>query len=187
MTVSMCYTPRIFDRVRSSCMDPYGNMGDTSILPRLYRLHANSPLRKASGALIDGCRVVGMPGPHQRSAYHDQRSHSVGTRIYVGNLPYSADNAQLTQLFSPYGDIVEVRVITDRASGESKGFAFVEMSTEESASRAIRELNGTMLGDRALRLDVAGERPTGPRSGGSNDRGGYSDRPRRDDRSRDSW
>ena len=111
----------------------------------------------------------------------------MGTRIYVGNLPYSADNAQLTQLFSPYGDIVEVRVITDRASGESKGFAFVEMSTEESASRAIRELNGTMLGDRALRLDVAGERPTGPRSGGSNDRAGYSDRPRRDDRSRGSW
>ncbi|HEX9035663.1 MAG TPA: RNA-binding protein [Ktedonobacterales bacterium] len=108
----------------------------------------------------------------------------MGNRIYVGNLPYSVDNAQLTQLFSAYGDIVEVRVITDRATGESKGFAFVEMSTEESAHRAIAELNGTMLGDRALRLDEAAERPAGPRSGGSNDRGGYRDRPHRDDRSR---
>jgi len=105
----------------------------------------------------------------------------VGARIYVGNLPYSADNAQLSQLFSAYGDVVDVRVITDRSTGQSKGFAFVEMSTEEAASRAIAELNGTMLGDRALRLDVAGERPTGTRSSGGG--GGYSDRPRRDDRS----
>lgn len=100
----------------------------------------------------------------------------MGARIYVGNLPYSADNAQLSQLFSPYGDVVDVRVITDRSTGLSKGFAFVEMSTEEAARRAIAELNGTMLGDRALRLDEAGERPTGGRSGG--------ERPRRDDSSR---
>jgi RNA recognition motif-containing protein len=102
----------------------------------------------------------------------------VGTRIYVGNLPYSTDNTQLSQLFSAYGDVVDVRVITDRSTGQSKGFAFVEMSTEEAARRAIAELNGTMLGDRALRLDEAGERPTGGRSGQ------YSgDRPRRDGRS----
>ena len=103
----------------------------------------------------------------------------MGARIYVGNLPYSADNAQLSQLFSAYGEVVDVRVITDRGTGQSKGFAFVEMSDEESARRAIAELNGYMLGGRALRLDVAGERPTGARSSG----GGYSDRPRRDDRS----
>lgn len=88
----------------------------------------------------------------------------MGARIYVGNLPYSADNTQLSQLFSAYGDVVDVRVITDRSTGQSKGFAFVEMSTEEAARRAIAELNGTMLGDRALRLDEAGERPTGGRS-----------------------
>jgi RNA recognition motif-containing protein len=109
----------------------------------------------------------------------------VGARIYVGNLPYSADNAQLSQLFSAYGDVVDVRVITDRGTGQSKGFAFVEMSTEESARRAIAELNGTMLGDRALRLDEAGERPTGGRPSGG---GGYNDRSRRDDSSRGgSW
>ncbi|HEU0028661.1 MAG TPA: RNA-binding protein [Ktedonobacterales bacterium] len=106
----------------------------------------------------------------------------MGARIYVGNLPYSADNAQLSQLFSAYGEVVDVRVITDRSTGQSKGFAFVEMSTEESARRAISELNGTMLGDRALRLDEAGERPTGGRGGHSND-----DRPRRDNGYRGSW
>lgn len=105
----------------------------------------------------------------------------MGTRIYVGNLPYSADNAQLSQMFSAYGDVVDARVITDRDSGQSKGFAFVEMSTEESARRAITELNGAMLDNRALRLDEASERPSGGRSNGG---GGYSDRPRRDDRPR---
>lgn len=111
----------------------------------------------------------------------------MGTRIYVGNLPYSADNAQLSQMFSAYGDVVEVRVITDRDSGQSKGFAFVEMGTEEAARQAISGLNGTMLDNRALRLDEASERPSGGRSGGGRS-GGYSDRPRRDDRSNgDGW
>ena len=105
----------------------------------------------------------------------------MGTRIYVGNLPYSADNAQLSQMFSAYGDVVDVRVITDRDSGQSKGFAFVEMSTEESARRAIAELNEAMLDNRALRLDEASERSSGGRSGNG---GGYSDRSRHSDRPR---
>ncbi len=94
----------------------------------------------------------------------------MGTRIYVGNLPYSADDAQLQQLFSAYGSVVDARVITDRNTGQSKGFGFVEMSTEDEARNAISNLNGTMLGNRALRLDEAAERPAGGRSGGG---GGY--------------
>jgi len=93
-------------------------------------------------------------------------------------------------MFSAYGDVVDVRVITDRDTGQSKGFAFVEMSTEEAARRAISELNGTMLDNRALRLDEASERPAGGRSGGgrSGGGGGYGDRSRNDDRSRGgSW
>ena len=117
------------------------------------------------------------------AAGSDSARRTVGTRIYVGNLPYSADNAQLSQMFSAYGDVVDARVITDRDSGQSKGFAFVEMSTEESASRAITELNGAMLDNRALRLDEASERPSGGRSGQSNGGRSYSDRSR-DDRSR---
>ncbi len=105
----------------------------------------------------------------------------MGNRIYVGNLPYSADNAQLSQMFGAYGEVVDARVITDRDSGQSKGFAFVEMSTEESALRAIAELNGAMLDNRALRLDQASERPSGgrgPSNGGRSNGGGYSDRSR---------
>jgi RNA recognition motif-containing protein len=94
----------------------------------------------------------------------------VGTRIYVGNLPYSADDAQLQQLFAAYGSVVDARVITDRNTGQSKGFGFVEMSTDDEARSAIAGLNGTMLGNRALRLDEAAERPAG---GGRSGGGGY--------------
>jgi RNA recognition motif-containing protein len=94
----------------------------------------------------------------------------VGTRIYVGNLPYSTDDAQLQQLFSSFGSVVDARVITDRNTGQSKGFGFVEMSTEDEARNAIAGLNGTMIGNRALRLDEAAERPAG---GGGRSGGGY--------------
>ena len=94
----------------------------------------------------------------------------MGTRIYVGNLPYSADDAQLQQLFAAYGSVVDARVITDRNTGQSKGFGFVEMSTDDEARSAIAGLNGTMLGNRALRLDEAAERPAG---GGRSGGGGY--------------
>ncbi len=111
----------------------------------------------------------------------------MGTRIYVGNLPYSADDAQLHQLFTAYGTVVDARVITDRTTGQSKGFGFVEMSTEEEARNAIAGLNGTMLGNRPLRLDEAAERPAGGRSGGGygggRSGGGYGGG-RRDDYSR---
>lgn len=103
----------------------------------------------------------------------------MGNRIYVGNLPYTADSAQLSELFSSYGSVVDARVITDRATGQSKGFGFVEMGSEDDARNAIAGLNGTQFGARTLRLDEASERPAG-------NRGGYSDRPRRDDYSRGS-
>ncbi len=117
----------------------------------------------------------------------------MGTRIYVGNLPYTTDDAQLHQLFTSYGTVVDARVITDRTTGQSKGFGFVEMSTEDEARNAIAGLNGTMLGNRALRLDEAAERPSGGRSGGGYGGGGrsgggygggYGNGGRRDDYSR---
>lgn len=98
----------------------------------------------------------------------------VGTRIYVGNLPYSTTSEQLQQMFSQYGDVVDARVITDRSTGQSKGFGFVEMSTEAAAGEAIAQLNGTLLGERTLRVNEAEARPERPRSG-------YGDRPRRED------
>ncbi len=93
----------------------------------------------------------------------------MATRIYVGNLPYTADNEQLTQLFSVFGEVVEASVVMDRESGRSKGFGFVQMSADGAARAAIASLDGTMLGNRMLRVSEAQPRPerfTAPRSGG---------------------
>lgn len=95
----------------------------------------------------------------------------MATRIYVGNLPYSATEQQLTQMFSPYGEVIEASIVMDRDTGRSKGFGFLQMEDDAAARTAITELNGTMLDNRALRVDAAAPRPErGGRGGGG---GGY--------------
>ena len=91
----------------------------------------------------------------------------MATRIYVGNLPYSADNEQLVQIFSAHGEVVEATVVIDRDSGRSKGFGFVQMSDDAAARNAIASLNGTMLDNRTIRVNEAQPRPE--RSGRRND------------------
>jgi RNA recognition motif-containing protein len=88
----------------------------------------------------------------------------------VGNLPYSVNEDQLRTLFTQVGEITSVTMITDRYTGESKGFGFVEMSTEDEAKEAIKRFNGYALDNRNLTVSEA--RPREERSGG----GGYSDR-----------
>ena len=108
----------------------------------------------------------------------------MATRIYVGNLPYTADNEQLAQLFGAFGDVVEASVVMDRESGRSKGFGFVQMSDDAAARTAIASLDGTTLDNRAIRVNEAQARPersAGSRSGGGFGRtssysGGYSGR-----------
>jgi RNA recognition motif-containing protein len=91
----------------------------------------------------------------------------VAKRIYVGQLPYNAQEAQLENLFGQYGQVTEVSIITDRYTGQSKGFAFVEMANDEEAQTAIQQLNGTEMGGRALTINEARERDnSGGRSGG---------------------
>ena len=85
----------------------------------------------------------------------------MGIRVYVGNLPHAIDGAQLAHICSPFGEVVEARVITDRVSGQSKGFGFVEMDSESTAQGAITGLNGSLLGDQTLRVSIANERHTG--------------------------
>jgi cold-inducible RNA-binding protein len=100
----------------------------------------------------------------------------VATRIYVGNLPYSADNQQLIDLFSAYGEVVEATVVTDRDTGQSKGFGFVQMASDDAAHQAISSLNGTMLGNRTIRVNEAQprtERSSGGRGGYGGGGGGY--------------
>jgi RNA recognition motif-containing protein len=99
----------------------------------------------------------------------------VATRIYVGNLPYTADNEQLAQLFAVFGEVIEAAIIMDRDTGRSKGFGFVQMTNDDEAQKAISSLNGTMFGNRTIRVNEAQPRAERPR-GGYNDRGGYNER-----------
>ena len=95
------------------------------------------------------------------------------SRLYVGNLPFSARDEALQELFAQAGNVVSASVITDRASGRSKGYAFVEMSNPEEAEKAIQMFNGYSLGGRDLRVSAARPREERPRgSGGGRDRRG---------------
>jgi RNA recognition motif-containing protein len=94
----------------------------------------------------------------------------MGSKIYVGGLPYSATEQELSSLFATHGSVESARVITDKFTGQSRGFGFVEMSTGEEANKAIAALNGTQMGGRTLTVNEA--KPQEPRSGGGGgDRG----------------
>jgi len=82
------------------------------------------------------------------------------TKIYVGNLPFSATEEGVRALFAPHGSVESISLINDRDSGRPRGFGFVEMSSAD-ASRAIQELNGTDLDGRALRISEAQDRERG--------------------------
>jgi RNA recognition motif-containing protein len=88
----------------------------------------------------------------------------MGSKIYVGGLPYSATDPQLHDLFATHGTVESARVITDKFTGQSRGFGFVEMSTAEEAKAAITALNGSQMDGRSLVVNEA--KPQEPRSGG---------------------
>jgi RNA recognition motif-containing protein len=88
----------------------------------------------------------------------------MGRKLYVGNLPYEVGEAELQDLFAQSGSVEAVNVMRDQATGRARGFAFVEMSTDEEAQNAITALNGTQVGGRNLTVNEA--RPKAARSGG---------------------
>ncbi|MBI3014273.1 MAG: RNA-binding protein [Candidatus Tectomicrobia bacterium] len=88
----------------------------------------------------------------------------MGSKIYVGGLPYSATEQQLNALFATHGTVESARVVTDKFTGQSRGFGFVEMSTAEEAKAAISKLNSTQMDGRTLTVNEA--KPQEPRSGG---------------------
>ncbi len=93
----------------------------------------------------------------------------MGRKLYVGNLPYSADQQSLTEIFSRCGTVDSVNVIADRDTGQRKGFGFIEMSSDSEAQKVIQELNGADCDGRPLTVNEA--KPQKKRSGGG--RGGY--------------
>jgi RNA recognition motif-containing protein len=92
-------------------------------------------------------------------------------KIYVGNLPWSTTSADLEAMFSPHGAVRSAEVISDRETGRSRGFGFVEMETDEGLQAAIAALNGQEVNGRALTVNEARERT--PRPGGGGGGGGY--------------
>ena len=97
----------------------------------------------------------------------------MGRRLYVGNLPYDTGETDLQDLFAQAGTVETVKVMRDMATGRARGFAFVEMSTDEEAQKAITQLNDHQLGGRGLTVNEA--RPKPERSGGFGGGGGYGD------------
>jgi len=92
----------------------------------------------------------------------------MGNRIYVGNMNYATTEDEMRDLFAQYGEVKRVTIVTDKVTGRPRGFAFVEMASDDQAAAAIAGLNNTQFAGRQLRIDAAQERP---RRGG--DRGDF--------------
>lgn len=94
----------------------------------------------------------------------------MGTKLYVGNLPFGVTSQELTDLFTQAGEVVSANIITDRFSGQSRGFGFVEMNSEDAAQQAINQFNDYQMKGRSLKVNEA--KPRENRAGGGADRGG---------------
>ncbi len=95
------------------------------------------------------------------------------TNVFVGNLSFQTTQDDLNSIFSQYGAVERVNVVTDRATGQPRGFAFVEMSNRAEAEAAISALNGTDLHGRTLNVNEARPKTDSPRGGGGGGRGGH--------------
>jgi RNA recognition motif-containing protein len=104
----------------------------------------------------------------------EEISEEMEVKLYVGNLPYSTTEDDLRTLFAQAGTVATVSLIKDRDTGQSKGFAFIEMSNQVEAEGAISKFNGYSMGGRELKVNIA--RPPEQRGGYGNRGGGYGDR-----------
>jgi cold-inducible RNA-binding protein len=99
---------------------------------------------------------------------------AIGTRLYVGNLSFNTNDSTLRAAFEADGrQVVDVKIVTDRDTGQPRGFAFVEMGSPADAEAAIANLDGSQLDGRSLRVNVAQERAGGGGGGGGGGRGGF--------------
>ena len=124
--------------------------------------------------------IASSDGPSRISAnvaFHasieTRRGNELSKKLYVGNLPFSATEADLRELFEAHGSIESINVITDRETGRPRGFAFVEMEDTESATKAMQALDGRDMGGRNLKVNEANERPPRGGGGGGGGRGRY--------------
>ncbi len=94
----------------------------------------------------------------------------MGNKLYVGGLSWNTDNDGLRQAFERFGDVEDVRVVTDRETGRSRGFGFVTFNSSQAAQAAISEMDGTELDGRNIKVNEAEDKPRGGGGGGGGDR-----------------
>ena len=123
-------------------------------------MDTHSPLSFLSRETRTTVRIPAGVSRAQAGALH------LGRKLYVGNLPYSIGEGELQELFSKAGNVESVRVMRDAATGRARGFAFVEMATDEEAQKAASELNQFQMGGRALTVNEARPKPEGGFGGG---------------------
>src|SRR5262245_20866195 len=156
--------------------------------PRLFRSHrsrlSRRRLRQIRGRPADhtGSARDGRTGPAPpepplvgggKCTQYEAMRNEMGKKLYVGNLSFSATEAEIREVFSRHGSVRSVNVITDRETGRPRGFAFVEMEDASAAEDAMKALDGSELGGRTLRVNEAQERSGGgSRGGGGGGRGG---------------
>lgn len=124
-----------------------------------------------------------ISGPGTRTPDTEDDGYPMAQKLFVGGLSYDTTNESLHRFFTEAGTVVSASVITDQFSGRSKGFGFVEMSTNEEAQKAVSHLDGRELDGRRVKVEVArpkgdgggrrDARPGGPRGGGGGGRGGW--------------
>jgi len=122
----------------------------------------NPPLRLV---FVVSTRMAGTPA-------EGAGGREMGRKLFVGNLPFETAETDLEQLFARVGNVESVNVVRDQMTGRPRGFAFVEMRTDEEAQRAIAELHESELGGRRLAVNEARPKPSGPGGGGGGFRGG---------------
>jgi RNA recognition motif-containing protein len=122
-----------------------------------------------SDGVLSRARRPGAGNRHR--AFSQEQGESMGRRLYVGNLPYSATEEQLTELFGRVGKVDNVRVMRDMATGRARGFAFVEMASDDDAQKAITEFHEQQMDGRALVVNEARPKPEGGGFGGGGGRG----------------
>uniref|UniRef100_A0A804QZ29 RRM domain-containing protein n=1 Tax=Zea mays TaxID=4577 RepID=A0A804QZ29_MAIZE len=126
---------------------------------------------KLGGLLRHSALVSGITGGSSPAVFNAARLMS--TKLFIGGLDWGVDDVKLREAFSSFGEVTEARVITDRETGRSRGFGFVNYSDSDAAKEAISAMDGKEIDGRQVRVNMANERPAGNRGGGGYGGGGY--------------
>ena len=145
----------------SLCPPPYFASAFWFYLPSAVQVPGAVPTKTNHSLEAQGRRLRFAPGREREKQM---------TNIFVGNLSYQTTQEDLQQAFSQYGGVERVNIVTDRDSGQPRGFAFVEMTEKRDAETAIAQLNGAEMNGRALNVNEARPKPAG--GGGGGNRGG---------------